>query len=59
MSQYDPKLVRFYIDIYICTSFGGNILDSIYAKKLKFDMLFTQTKTFNSVLEFPMAHVLI
>ena len=42
MSQYDTKLVKFYIDIYICVSFGGHNLDTFYARKLKFGMLITQ-----------------
>ena len=28
MSQYDPELVRFHIDIYIPVSFGGHNLDT-------------------------------
>ena len=45
MSQYDPKLVRFYIDIYVPVSFGGHYLGTFYAWKLEFGMLhvFTQT----------------
>ena len=43
MSQYDPKLVRFYIDFYIRVSFGGYNLSSFYARKLKFGMLLTYT----------------
>ena len=31
MSQYDPKLVRFYIDIYVRVSFGGHNLGTFYA----------------------------
>ena len=38
MSQYDLKLVRFYIDIYI----RGHNLGTFYARKLKFCMLLTQ-----------------
>ena len=43
MSQYDLKLVRFYIDIYVCVSFGGHNLDTFNAWKLEFGMLLTQT----------------
>ena len=42
-SQYDLKLVRFYIDFYVCVSFGGHNFETFYARKLKFDILFTQT----------------
>ena len=58
MSQYDPNVVRFYIDIYIRVSFGGHNLITIYARKLKFSMLLTQTYIFNSVLELPLDHAL-
>ena len=54
MSQYDPKLVRCYINIYVSVSFGGHNLGTFYAWKLKFSMLFTQTLTFSSVLELPL-----
>ena len=43
MSQYDLKLVRFYIDIYVLGSFHGHNLGTFYAWKLRFGMLFTQT----------------
>ena len=43
MSQYDPKLIRFYSDIYVRVSFGGHKLGTFYSKKLKFTTLFTQT----------------
>ena len=56
MSQYDPKLVRFCIDIYIRVSYGGHNLDIFYTRKLKFGVLLTQTYTFNSVLELPLDH---
>ena len=56
MSQYDPKWVRFYIDIYIRVSFGGHNLGIFYARKLKFGMLLTQTYTFNTVLVLPLDH---
>ena len=39
MSQYDLKLVRFYIDIYIRVCFSGHNLGTFYARKLKFDNL--------------------
>ena len=41
MSQYDPKLFRFYIDIYVHVSFCGNKLGTFNAWKLEFGMLFT------------------
>ena len=44
MSQYDPKLVRFYIDLYVNVFvFEGHNLDTFYSKKLKFVTLLTHT----------------
>ena len=46
MSRYDPKLVKFYIDIFTHVSFGGHNLGNfyhVYARKLKFGMLLTLT----------------
>ena len=45
MSQYDPKLVRFFIDIYVSVSFRGNHLGTFYSSKLKVVMLLTQNLT--------------
>ena len=28
MSQYNPKLVRFYMNINVCISFGGHNIDT-------------------------------
>ena len=33
MSQYDPKLVRVYIDIIVHVSFEGHNLGTVYARK--------------------------
>ena len=33
MSQYDPKLVRVYIDIIVRVSFEGRNLGTVYARK--------------------------
>ena len=43
MNQYDPKLVRFYIDIFVRVSLGGHNLVTFYARKLNLGMLFTKT----------------
>ena len=45
ISQYDPKLVRFYIDIYIHVSFRGHNFGTFYARKLKYGMLLTRPKS--------------
>ena len=34
--------IQIFIDIYIGISLGGHNLGTFYARKLKFDMLFTQ-----------------
>ena len=43
MSPYDPKLVRFYIHIYIIASFEDHNLGTCYSRKLKFAMILIQT----------------
>ena len=41
MSQYDPKLIRFYIDIYVRVSFGGHNLGTFCTRNLEFGIVFT------------------
>ena len=50
--------IQVYIDIYVRISLGGHNLGTFDARKMKFAMLLTKTKTFNKCYSCPMGHVL-